>query len=255
MIKLLQEYHAPLEQEDSVRYTALAHAIRFDQSEAAKILIDSGANVLHQISANRNLYDLAVQYSRKEILEMMKRKGAGPVPRPDFTEFDFGWGNSFNGKEHMMQVRVSWVDRKFGFFAETGYDFRPVYRKVQIPGEAQIIYQYREFRSAWTHGAGKLFRLFRDPAGIQYGVYGGLYGMLSFGSYRGLEEHPKPHYSLVPSLGVFMQGRIAGLKAGTERYLYGTLNERPWKVNITMYLRINSQKAEQLHKEINYENH
>jgi hypothetical protein len=254
MVQLLLEYGADLELRDDNNYTALAHAIRFDQPENAKILIDSGARINHQVTPGQNLFDMAVQEKNKEIIELMKARGARREPAPDFSMLDLKWGNSFNGAEHMMQVRLALTDRKFGYFIETGYDFRPVYRKVQLPGEDQVIYQYREFRWAWTHGAGKYFRLFRDPAGIDYGVYGACYGMLSSGSYRGLNRNARLHYSLVPAAGFYMSGRIAGFKAGTERYLYGTLHERPWKINLTLFVRFHTRRKAQLYKEIVYEN-
>ena len=254
MVSLLLEYGADTELTDQNNYTALAYAIQFGQPDNARILIDSGARIDYQIRPGQNLYDLAANENQKEIIAMLKEKGARREPRPYFSMFDLHWGNSFNGMEHMMQVRVALVDTKFGLFLETGYDFRPVYRKVQIPGDDQIIYQYREFRWAWTHGAGKYFRLFRDPSGIDYGVYGALYGMLSSGSYRGLDRHARVHYSLVPSAGIYMSGRIAGFKAGTERYLYGTMHEKPWKINLTLFVRFHTQKSPQLSKEIVYEN-
>ena len=254
MVKLLLEYGADPELRDENNYTALAHAIRFDQAENAKILIDSGARIETQITPGQNLFDLALQEKNREIIELMKSKGARREPTPDFSMFDLQWGNSFNGAEHMMQVRLALTDRKFGFYIETGYDFRPVYRKVQLPGEDQIIYQYREFRWAWSHGAGKYFRLIRDPSGINYGIYGAIYGMLSSGSYRGLDTRANLHYSLVPAAGIYMSGRIAGFKAGTERYLYGTLHEKPWKINLTLFVRFNTKRSAQLYKEIVYEN-
>ncbi|MGW8314855.1 MAG: ankyrin repeat domain-containing protein [Bacteroidales bacterium] len=253
MINLLLEHGADLQQVDSNHYTALAHAIRFGQLEAAKLLIDQGADVNHEISPDRNLCDLAAMENQNDLLKLLKEKGAEPSRRPEFTVFEAGWGNSFNAMEHMMQVRFTLMDRKYGFFAETGFDFRPVYRKVQVEGEDPYIYQYREFRGSWTHGAGKQFRLLNGPTGVEYGLYGALYGMLSFGSYKGLEKGSGAHYSLVPALGAYMQGRLAGLKAGTEYYRYGTLHEKPWKFNITLYLRIPFRNPVSIDKEIVYE--
>jgi ankyrin repeat protein len=253
MVSLLVEYGAQLELTDENNYTALAHAIRFHRPENARILVDSGANVHHQISSGQNLYDLAVQESQKDIKELLKNRGAEATPGPDFSEYDLGYGNSFNGKEHMMQARITLTDRKHGFFVETGYDFRPVYRKVQLHGENGVINQYREYRWAWTHGGGKLFQLYSDHSGIEYGLYGGLYGMLSSGSYRGLDKHARVHYSLTPSVGLYMRGRFGGMKAGAERYLYGTLHENPWKINVTIFIRFRPARHAQLYKEIVYE--
>ncbi len=252
MVKLLLEYGAGLERTNLKNYTPLAHAIQFRQDSTARLLLDSGANADHRITPNRNLYDLAAQQNQKEILSMLKKSGAGPVPRPDFSEYNLGWGNSFGNDEHMMQARFSWVDRKFGFFAETGFDFRIGYRKVQLAENSSLIYQYREYRWGWAHGAGKYFRVIHDKGGIDYGVYCGLYGLLSFPSYRGIRDNPPPRYSLVPAAGVYLKGRMAGLKAGVDRYHFGTLDEGPWKLNITIFIRFSNQYKASVYKEIQY---
>lgn len=252
MILLLLEYGANLEAANTKNYTALAHAISFHNDTVARILIDSGANIHHQITPNRNLYDLAEQENHRIIMQLLKEKGASPVPRPDFSEIDIGWGNSYRNSEHWMQIRVSWVDRKFGFYALTGFDFRPLYRKIQVTANNSSIYQYREFRWTWAHGVGKYYALLRDKSGIDYGFYSELYGLLSMPSYRGIEENPPVHYNLVPSAGIFMRGEIAGIKVGAERYHFGTLYENPWKMNITIFFRILYQSTDHVYKEILY---
>jgi ankyrin repeat protein len=252
LIALLLEYGAGLERVNTKNYTALTHAIRYAQDSAAMILIDSGANIHHQITPNRNLYDLAVQQNQKKMQKLLKEHGAGPLSRPDFSRIDVGWGNSFRNNEHLMQVRASWVDRKFGFFAETGFDFRPVYRKIQIEDSNSLIYQYREIRWIWAHGIGKYFRLLQDNSGMGYGAYAAVYGFLSFPRYRGIQENPSAQYNLVPSAGIYMGGKIAGIKAGVERYHFGTLHENPWKMNITIFISISYQSSEHVYKDIQY---
>ncbi len=252
MISLLLEYGANLEAVNNNNYTPLAFSIRYMQDSTAMMLVDSGANIHHRITPNRNLYDLAVQQNSKSTRLLLKEKGANPVPRPDFSEIDIGWGNSYRNNEHLMQVRVSYVDRKFGFFAETGSDFRIVYRKVQVAGNSPLIYQYRESRWTWTHGAGRYFQLLTDESNVDYGLYGALYGMLSMPKYRGIEENPPVHYSLVPAAGVYMSGKRAGIKAGVERFQFGTLLENPWKMNITLFVKISNQTSDHAYKDITY---
>ncbi|MEA3461003.1 MAG: ankyrin repeat domain-containing protein [Bacteroidota bacterium] len=252
MSSLLLEYEAALERANKQNYTPLAHAIRFRQDSIAKLLIDSGANVNHQIKKSKNLYDLARQQGNASTLKLMKNTGATTSPRPSFSEFNLAWGNSFRNNEHMMQVRFSMVDYKFGLFAETGIDFRPFYRKVQVEVDDQLIQQYRETRWVWTHGGGKNFFFLRDATGKEYGAYGGLYGMLSMPNYRGISDHQKVNYSLALSAGLYMKGDWAGIKAGAERYTYKTLLEGAWKINITIFARIVMNRSEHVGKEITY---
>ena len=252
MTALLLERDAELESQNSSLYTPLAHAILYGQDTLARMLVDSGANVHHHIKPNRNLYDLAHLQDQKTILKILKEHGASASSKPDFSEYHIGWGNSFRNNEHMMQVRVSLVDRKFGIFLETGVDFRLLYRKVHVEIEDLLIHQYRESRWVWTHGAGKDFRFARDKKGKEYGAYGGVYGMLSMPRYRGLSNHPKANYSLALSGGLYLKGTWAGMKAGAERYTYGTLLEKPWKINITLFMNIIHQKTKNVYKEIYY---
>jgi ankyrin repeat protein len=252
MTGLLLERNAGLETRNSSQYTPLAHAIRYGQDTVARILADSGANVHHKINARRNLYDLAQMQEQKTIVKMLKQHGASPSPRPDFSEYRLSWGNSFRNNEHMMQVRASLVDRKFGFFIETGVDFRPIYRKVQVQVEDLLIHQYRESRWVWAHGAGKDFRFVRDKSGKEYGAYGGVYGLLSMPRWRGLSDHPTANYSLALAGGLYLKGNWAGIKAGAERYTFGTLLEEPWKINISLFLNIIHHKTKNVYKEIQY---
>lgn len=249
--QLLLENGAGLERVNKQNYTPLVHAVLFKQDSIAKLLIDSGANVNHSITSSENLYDLALLQGSSKVLKLLKSAGATHSSKPSFSEFNLGWGNSFRNNEHMMQIRFSVVDRKFGFFAETGIDFRPVIRKVQIEIDDELIHQYRESRWAWTLGGGKNFPFLHDKSGMEYGAYGGLYGMLSFPSYNGISDHQKVKYSLALSAGLYMKKNLAGIKAGAERYTYGTLLEGAWKINITLFLSI-KQKNTNVRKEITY---
>ena len=250
--QMLLAYGAALEMEDNQNFTPLAHAILYRQDTIAKLLIDSGANVNHIIKPGENLYDLARWQGDAKNIRMLKSAGATTSSKPSFSEYNLGWGNSFNSNEHMMQIRFSLVDRNFGFFVETGIDFRPIIRKVQFEIDETLIHQYRESRWVWTHGGGKNFIFLHDKSGMEYGAYGGLYGMLSFPSYNGVSEHHKTKYSLAGSAGLYMKKNMAGIKAGVDCYTYGTLLEHAWKINITIFLRIITRKNADVWKEITY---
>jgi ankyrin repeat protein len=252
MTQLLIERGAALEKVNNKNFTALAHAVLYRRDSVARLLIDSGANVNHKIRPGENLYDLAHRRGDGKITRLLKEAGAHRSPKPRFAEFDLAWGNSFRSNEHMMQVRFLLVDQKYGFFAESGVDFRPILKKVQLEIDENLVHQYRETRWAWTLGGGKNFKFLRDQGGLEYGTYGGVYGMLSIPDYRGVSDYQKVKFSLALSAGLYLKGDIAGIKAGVERYTFGTLLEGPWKINITLFLRIINKKDENLWKEITY---
>jgi len=250
--QLLLEKGASLERANNQNFTPLAHAIVNRQDSIAKLLIDSGANVNHIIKPDENLYDLARRQGDTKITSLLKSAGASTSSKPNFSEINLAWGNSFGANEHMMQVRILLVDRKFGFFAETGVDFRPIIRKVQLEIDDLLIHQYRESRWVWTLGGGKNFTFLHDKSGLEYGAYGGLYSMLSMPNYKGISDYQKVNFSLALSAGLYLKGDIAGIKAGAERYTYGTLLEGAWKINITLFLRFKTRKDAYVWKEITY---
>lgn len=253
LINLLLEYDAEIDLVNSNNYTALAHAIRTGENGTVRVLVDSGANVNHLIKQNQNLYDLANQLGDNEIRKFIKSKGASPIKRPEFSEIGLALGNSFRSNEYFLQGRISLNDKKFGFFAETGFDARVVMQIVQVQINDTLIHQYRETRSSWTLGAGKYFKLATDQSGIKYGAYGALYGLLSFPKYRGISDRPPPDYDLMLSFGLYMKGHIAGLKIGAERYTFGTLLENPWKTNITLFVTFGRKTNTYHYKEISYD--
>jgi ankyrin repeat protein len=252
MISLLLEHHAEMGLVNDQHYTALAHAVRTGELDAARILLDSGSNVHHVIRKGQNLYDLAVEHKHREIRNLLESRGAARTPQPDFSEVGIGWGNSFGKEEYMMQGRIWWQDRRYGFFIETGYDVRPFTWTIQVQENDTLVYQYRENRSAWIHGAGKYFTIGNDKTNFDYGFYAGIYGMLSFPKYSGIADRPPAEYNLIPSAGIFFRGELAGIKAGIERYGFGTLHEGNWKATIVLYARFHYKKSSYEYKEFGY---
>jgi ankyrin repeat protein len=252
MTQLLIEKGAGLEKVNKQNYTPLAHAVLYKRDTIARLLIDSGANVNHKIQPGENLYDFSRRQGAGKITRLLKDAGAHGSPKPNFSEFNLAWGNSFRGNEHMMQVRLLVVDQKFGFFGETGVDFRPLLKKVQLEIDDDLIHQYRETRWVWTFGGGKNFSFLKDKSGFEYGAYGGLYGMLSMPDYKGVNDYQNVKFSFAFGAGLYLKGDIAGIKTGVERYSYGTLLEGPWKINITLFLRIIRKKNANTWKEITY---
>jgi ankyrin repeat protein len=252
MVSLLLEYGAGLELVNHQNLTPLAHAINSGAEETVRILVDSGANVNHRVNRKQNLMDLASSGSSTGIVKILKQKGASPTPRPDFSAAGVGWGNSFNRKGYMMQFRARLLDRKFGFFTETGLDISPVTHSVQVTVNDTLIHQYRERRSGWSHGIGKNFTLYSTASGMSFGCYAALHGLLSFPRYRGIQDKPPAEYNLIPAAGLFISSSFAGMKTGIERYHFGTLHEGAWKMNITFYLNIRPSENPYEKKEITY---
>lgn len=249
---ILLEYGAELNTVNISNYSPLTFAILYQHPEMVKLLIDKGADVNHRVTSNRTQLDMARQINTPEIEKMLKEKGATRTVKPDFSEVALSWGNSVSGHEWMMQVRGAWIDRRYGFYAETGVDWRPILQTIQTRENDSLIYQYRESRTGWSHGIGKKFAFRPNNAAIEYGFYGSLTGLLSFASYKGLKESPPVQYNLIPAAGIYCRWRFAGIKMGFERYNFKTIYEKSWKFNCTLYLRFSYDNIRKDYKEIYY---
>ena len=238
MVALLLDKGANTELVDKRNFTPLAHAIQAGSLETVRLLAADGAYLHYAISPTRNLYDLAVMENQRKIAEWMKESGASPTPRPDFSEVHLSWGNSFSSREHMMQGRIRWSDQKFGLFLESGFDIRPLPQVVQVPVSNNLLHQYRENRWAIVLGVGKDLISKLDLGEVEVGVYFAVHAMLSGASYRGINEHPPMRFKTIPSAGLLLQGNLAGIKIGVEYYNFGTLLEKRWKTNISLYLKL-----------------
>jgi len=252
IVNLLLEYGADINAVNKDNFSSLALAVQSHQSEIARLLIEKGADVNHLVTPNRNLLDIAKQSGNTDLRKLLIEKGAESPFKPDFSEVAINWGNSIGSNDYMMQVRGSWNDKRYGFFLETGIDWRPVLQKIQIRENETLIYQYRESRTGWSHGIGKKFTFRPGNSNTELGIYGSMHGLLSFPRYKGIREAPPVQYNLIPSCGILIGGRYAGLKTGIERYNFKTLNEKSWKFNLTLFLRFSYNNPKQYYKEIYY---
>ena len=250
--KLFLEYNADVNAVNKNNQTALAFAIRYQHPEMLKLLIENGADVNHAVTPNRNMMEMARQMKNKDIINELKKNGARRTVTPDFSEISISWGNSLGYREYMMQVRGAWVDKRYGFYAETGIDWRPAPFRVQIRENDTLLYQYRQSRIGWCHGIGKKITFTPSNTNTELGVYAAMHGLLSFPRHRGLENHPSAQYNLIPSAGLYAGWSFVGAKLGVERYYFKTRYEQKWKVNLTLFVRFSYNNVKTDYKQIYY---
>ncbi len=252
ILKLLVDYDADLNIPNHKNYTPLAYAITYRDTFMVRYLLDNDADVNFQVSPSRSMYELARIMQNDTITSMIRQEGGEPIRRPNFSDFNITWGNSFNGSDYLMQFRAALVDSKYGYFAETGMDYRPVMKKIQTE-QRDTVFQYRERRLGWSHGIGKFFTLYESPSHLKLCLYGSLTGYLSFPRYSGTGNEPAAEYDLIPSAGACVMWNYVGIKTGAEYYSFGTIGEQAMKFNISVFFRIAKPGMHYDRKEIYWE--
>jgi len=252
ILDLLLDYEADVNLSNFRNYTALAYAVVYNDVKASKMLLEKGADVNHKVDKGRNIYDLARIKGNDSIVNMIKERGGEPEPGLDFSEFNMTYGNSFNGTDIMHQFRGGLTDLKYGYYFETGIDFRPVLLRIQTVIN-DTLYQFRERRIGWSHGIGKYQKIYQWKNGIRLSAYGQITGLLSFPVYPGYSGAPGPDYTIIPSAGIALYGRYVGFRTGLEYYQFENLLDKGLKFNFSLLFRIEYPEIHYDRKEINWE--
>ena len=252
ILGLLLDFNADVNIPNNKNYTPLAYAVAFNDYPTSELLIKHEADVNHKISPGRNIIELARISGNDSLVTLLKEEDADLLKRPDFSEFQFSWGNSLSMKDYFMKFRGALVDQKYGFYMQTGIDYRPILLKIHTTIN-DTLYQFRERRIGWSHGIGKSFKIYETPLGLTFSAYAEVNAYLSFPSYLGTSLASKVEYNIIPAAGAMLQGQYVGVKAGTEWYKFGTDLESGLKLNITVFFKIISPEKNYDRKEINWQ--
>ncbi|MCA1746324.1 MAG: ankyrin repeat domain-containing protein, partial [Bacteroidales bacterium] len=252
LLQLLLDYNADVNIANKKNYTPLAYAVTYSDIRAANMLIENGADVNHHVDKGRNMAELARISGNDSMMVLISEEGGSPTQGADFSELHFTFGNSFNSTDYLMQFRVGLVDRKYGYYFETGIDFRPFQLRVQTYIQ-DTLYQFREKRAGWSHTAGKYFQILESKGGVRLSAYAALTGYLSFPNYQGTSNDPSVNYSIIPAAGVALRGNYAGVKAGAEWYRFDNLLDKGLKFNLSLFFRLSYPRMQYDRKEINWD--
>jgi ankyrin repeat protein len=237
ILQLLLDYNADVEIANEKNYTPLAYAVVYEDTTAMGALIRHGADVNHRISRGRNIAEIARISGNREIMEYLDQNGAARMRQPDFSEVHFTSGHAFNGTDYLVRFRGSLVDSKYGYYAQTGLDYRPFLLRYQVSRD-DTVYQYRERRIGWSHGVGKYVTLVRPDREKQLAAYASLTGYLSFPTYSGSSYGPAAAYTVIPGAGLAFSGHYIGVKTGLEWFRFGNMLENGLKVNFSIFVRL-----------------
>lgn len=252
ILDLLLDYDADVNIANTKNYTPLSYALTYNDVKATGMLIEHGADVNHLIEKGRNMMDVARITKNDSLINILKANGAKKSPGLIFSEFNLTYGNSFNRTDYLMQFRGGLTDIKYGFYFETGVDYRPFLLKIQTTID-DTLYQFRERRIGWSHTIGKYQNLYQSPNGFRFALYGALNGYLSFPSYLGSSSAPGLNYSIIPSAGAVISNNFIGMKVGADWYNFTNDLDKGLKFNLSVFFRIKYPQFQYDRKEIYWE--
>ncbi len=159
IMNMLKEKGVDIYEQNKFKWDALDLAIRADQSEAAEMLIKSGNKWKDPDRKAINPYNIAVRYSRKNIIDLLERNG---IPESKKLEVDqLALSLSFKSDFRDIYTGFSFAFkepfRNLGLIA--GFDTKLWYTRVLVKESDFLYYQYFDKNSIVYAGVFKDFRL------------------------------------------------------------------------------------------------
>jgi len=216
IVQYLLNLSCSIEKTNGRGHTALTLAVYNQQYEVAEYLLSMGANPNHHISEKVNLYELARLSSNKEITELLVVNGADPGKKYSIDKLNINYDLNWNSDDMMMGGSLGLIETKIGLELQGGYRTRPAVRSVLVETGPDTYYQFWEKRSLFFAGAAKRFVFFNPSAVEEWGVFAGLNGGYTYGSYRGSNTNPENTILFIPKGGIFGSYKLVNMKFNYE---------------------------------------
>lgn len=236
IIKLLIKYGANINSENEQGLTPLMLCIKYQNLQAAKILIQKHASCQY-ISSKNNLnaieyaiklrnktfvnffihhckknlnqeYKTALkydyQYAAKKIRQETKLKSFSPV----FSNIIFSANTKFNTKDFFYGLQAGIKESRYNLELKIGFFSRIVPTKILLPIRQHYFIEYRESRIILNTDITKNITLF-NTNNASIGTYLSLNYNISFGKYRGAISEIQNRYIFSPQIGFWLRKKIS----------------------------------------------
>ena len=203
IMNILKEKGVDIYAQNKYRWDALDLTVRADQSNAAAMLIESGDRWTDPDRKAINPYNIAVRYSRKNIMDLLERNGFSASNKLEIdqlalslsfkTDFrDIYTGFSFAFKEPL---------RNLGCIA--GFDTKLWYTRILVKESDFLYYQYLDRNSVVYTGIFKDFRITDNIFKSNIYFSTSLSAAYFFGSkYKGTMIKPDSKFKLIPAISI-----------------------------------------------------
>ncbi|NLV18111.1 MAG: hypothetical protein GXY51_01315 [Bacteroidetes bacterium] len=217
IMKLLMENGVDMYEKNIYNWDALSLSIRSDQKDAVEMLLKSGDKWNNKGRQVTNPYEIAAEYRRKEILDLLKDYNIQGYNNRRFnqaavslsTRFTFDniyTGFSFSFKEPLSNIGIL-----------AGFDTKPFYTSVLVKESENTYYQYKEKSSFIYAGLFRDFNLtdnmFRSNLYFSTSLSAGYFFAENF---KGTEIIPEGKFKIAPSASLKWNIRKLTIYSGVE---------------------------------------
>ncbi|MCD4664823.1 MAG: ankyrin repeat domain-containing protein [Bacteroidales bacterium] len=221
---------------------ALSLAIINKHYEIIDFLLSNGADANLLISDNLNQMTLAQEFGNKDIRNLLQLYGSQNNPKPRFDKLLIGADINGNSDDFMLGGNLSLMESKYKVQLQIGYKTRPAVRSVLYQLDENTYYQFWEKRSCIHIGIDKYFVLLRSSLKSSGGIYTGLNGSYTYGSFRGSNKKPDDKFILIPKAGIFLKINQVRLGLNYEYMNLKNTKVSPHRIDFSIAFIINLTK-------------
>jgi len=223
-------------------YTSLGVAVEADDLYATEMLASAGANLNQRISFSQNPLTIALKKKNDSIVSFLRANHARFNGWPTFYKYGFGTEINWNADDYRWSFFFLASEKKYNLNMMVGWGFRPSAIRVLENDSDAIDYQYWERRGNLFLAIDKSVFLMHGRNGFQAGVYGGLKGIYTYGSYRGTARKPNGKILAAPGIGLTLEGNGYRVTAGYEYLDLDLYEVSPHRINVTASFMWSSKK-------------
>jgi len=247
---LLIDHGADISCKTNNNFSPIAIAVANNDMVLSKHLTEKGANVNERISLAENPLSLARSNRNKAIKKYLLENGGKRNLWPSFSQYNFGLNFNWNLDDLMTGIEMGVLDTKFNIALKGGLAFRPWSMRVLEKVTPELLYQYRERRTALFLGIYKRINLVKLNNRLSTGIMLGAKEVYTSGSYRGSLEKPDNKMILAPGGGIYWNNNFFGVNLMYEYLDYGLYKISPGRIDISFTFNIGSRTKRYLPKDI-----
>jgi ankyrin repeat protein len=223
-------------------YPPLGVAIEADDLYATELLASAGADLNQRISFSQNPLSIAIERRNDSIKHFLRQNHARFNAWPSFHKFSIGTEINWNSDDYRWSFYAGAIEKKYNLGLSLGWGFRPSAIRVLNNRNESISTQYWEKRRYLFLSLDKSVFLYHGKGDIQAGVYGGVKGIYTYGTYRGALTKPDDKLKFAPGLGFILEGRAVRYAVGYEYLNLDLYKFSPHHVNISLCIMLSRKK-------------
>ncbi|HOB85145.1 MAG TPA: ankyrin repeat domain-containing protein [Bacteroidales bacterium] len=207
---------------------ALALTIKSNHIPATEFLLRSGNGWAEEGKDVISPYNVAAEYRRKEIMELLNRENIPGTYKPHFDRMEITLSSKFNLKDYYYGLNLSFIEPLRNIGIKTGLDTKLWYTRVLVKSSDEIFYQYYDRSSLVYAGVYKDFQLTDNLFKGNFYFSASLAAGYSFGNkFKGTEIEPDSKFRILPSASIKWNKNAFTVFAGLEYFNSGFYRTGP----------------------------